>query len=57
MKKTISSEMTLIYKFIFPTVWIGIFGLGTFVYLRSLAWITESLPKSTIPFASRQVYM
>ena len=34
MDKTISSEMTLIYKFIFPTVWIGGFGFGTIAMLQ-----------------------
>ena len=34
MNKTISSEMTMIYKFIFPTLWIGGFGLGTIAMMH-----------------------
>ena len=50
--KVISSFLTSIYKFIFPTVWIGGFGLGTLMLFASkeeqrfqflIAWIAGSL--------------
>ena len=35
MNKTISSSMTVIYKFIFPSVWISGFGIGTLAMLTT----------------------
>ena len=46
MKRTISSPVTFIYKVIFPSVWIGGFGLGTvlmFLLSDDRAWGWMSL--------------
>ena len=42
MRTTISSAATIFYKFVFPTIWIGLFGVGTIAQLVKTGFTDET---------------